>query len=90
MTSAAPHPSIPHYALYGDHGPPAWLDMVHIERIHERSSLFDFDIAPHVHDGLVQLLYVTQGGGQVTIDGARWQLQAPGLIVVPARGSPAM
>lgn len=85
-SSVLPAPQgIPHYALYGDEAPPGWLGMVHFERIHERSSMFHFDIAPHVHDGLIQLLVVTQGGGEVMIDGAHWTLRAPGLIVVPAR-----
>ncbi|MBL8317491.1 MAG: helix-turn-helix domain-containing protein [Burkholderiaceae bacterium] len=75
--------SVPNYALYGDQAAPAWLDMVHFERIHERSSLHDFDIAPHTHDGLIQVLYVTRGGGEVMIDGARWPMRAPTLIVLP-------
>ena len=75
--------SVPNYALYGDQAAPAWLDMVHFERIHERSSLHDYDIAPHTHDGLIQVLYVTQGGGEVMIDGARWPMRAPTLIVLP-------
>ena len=76
--------AVPHYALYGDAAQPAWLDMVHFEHIHERSSLFDYDIAPHVHDGLIQVLYLSSGGGEVTIDGLRWVARAPALIVVPA------
>ena len=76
--------TIPKYALYGDAGQPAWLDMVHVEHIHERSSMFDYDIAPHVHDGLIQILYLSSGGGWVTIDGTRWQLFPQSLIVIPA------
>ncbi len=75
----------PTYALYGHQAQPAWLDMVHFERIHVRSAMHDFDIAPHVHDGLIQILHVTSGGGSVFIDGRSWPLAAPSLIVVPAR-----
>ena len=77
--------NIPNYALYGDNAHPAWLDLVHSEQIHERSSLFHYDIAPHFHDGLIQLLYLTRGGGEVFCDGAHWAADAPALIVVPAR-----
>lgn len=77
--------TIPNYALYGDGAQPAWLDMVHFERIPERSSLYDYEIAPHFHDGLIQLLYLTSGGGEVFIDGARWEIAPQTLIVVPAR-----
>ena len=79
------HPSIPNYALYGVEAQPGWLDMVHFEHIHERSTLYHFDIAPHVHDGLVQLLYLTAGGGEVLVDGARWSVRSPALILIPTR-----
>jgi len=77
--------SIPSYALYGDQARPAWLGMVHFEHIHERSTLHQFNIAPHIHEGLVQLLFVTCGGGQVFIDGTHWTVQPQTLIVVPSR-----
>jgi len=78
--------SIPNYALYGDDAAaPAWLDTVHIEQIHERSSLYDFNIAPHVHDGLIQVLYMTRGGGEVFIDNRHWSILAPAVIVVPTQ-----
>lgn len=77
--------TIPNYALYGDQAQPGWLGMVHFERIHERSSLYHYDIEPHFHEGLMQLLYVTSGGGMASIDGATWPVRAQTLIVVPAR-----
>ena len=77
--------SIPNYSLYGDDAQPAWLGMVHFERIQERSSLHHYDIEPHFHDGLMQLLYVTSGGGTVTIDGATWPVHPQTLIAIPAR-----
>lgn len=76
---------IPHYALYGHDAQPDWLDLVHFEWIRERSGLHDYDISPHVHDGLLQLLHVTRGHGEVFVDGLRWPLQAPALVVVPAQ-----
>ena len=85
QTTTPPSTSIPSYALYGDEADqPAWLGMVHFEQIHERSSLFRFDIAPHVHEGLVQLLYVTSGGGEAVIDATRWSIYPQTLIVIPA------
>ncbi len=77
--------SIPAYALYGDERPPGWLDMVQVERIPERSSLYQYDIAPHIHDGLIQVLHVTEGGGEVFIDGMHWEIEPPALIVIPSR-----
>lgn len=76
---------IPNYALYGDSARADWMDMVHFERIRDRSSLYQFDIAPHVHDALVQLLYVRSGRGTVSIDGVDWPVCPETVIVVPAQ-----
>lgn len=75
------------FALYGSSDtPPAWAELVHLEYIPERSSLFDWEIDLHFHEGLIQLLYLTHGGeGAAFIDGTRWALRPPCLIVVPAR-----
>ena len=46
MSSGAlrhPATAIPNFALYGHEALPNWLDMVHVERIPVRSSLFDFE-----------------------------------------------
>lgn len=77
--------SIPAYVLYGDDQPPGWMDMVQVERIPDRSSLYQYDIAPHIHDGLIQVLHVTEGGGEVFIDGQHWEIEPPALIVIPSR-----
>lgn len=76
--------TIQRYALYGDAPQPGWLDMVHFERIHDRSSLYDFQIAPHLHDGLIQVLYLTRGGGEAIIEGFVRPLFPQTLIVIPA------
>lgn len=58
--------------------------MVHFERIHERSGLHHYEIEPHIHDGLFQLLYIRSGGGQSFIDGRLWPVSPGTLIVVPS------
>lgn len=48
---------VPEFALYGSDVPqPAWADGVHVERIPDRSRLFDWEIQPHVHEALIQVL----------------------------------
>lgn len=73
-----------HFALYGAEAGQSWVDMVHYEPIPLRAGRFDFDIKPHVHDALIQVLYITAGGGETFIDGRTWTVEAPCLIVVPA------
>lgn len=55
---------VPHFALYGAEAGQSWVDMVHYERIPLRAGRFDFDIQPHVHDALIQVLYVTGGAAR--------------------------
>jgi len=76
---------IPNFALYGTQAQPSWMDLVHFERIPERSGLHDWEIEPHFHDALIQVLYPVSGGGETFIDGRKWKLQTPCLIVAPAR-----
>lgn len=78
--------TVPRFALYGTEQAPAWADLVHIERVPERSSRFAWEIAPHVHEALLQLLFIVHAseGGEALMDEHRWQIEAPCLIVVPA------
>jgi AraC family transcriptional activator of pobA len=77
--------SVPNFALYGTEAQPAWMDLVHFERIPERSGLHNWEIEPHFHDALIQVLYPVSGGGETFIDGRKWTLKTPCLIVAPAR-----
>lgn len=77
--------TVPNFALYGTQADPSWIDLVHFERIPERSSLFGWEIEPHVHDALIQVLHPVRGGGRTFIDGRQWALAPPCLIVAPAR-----
>ncbi len=77
--------SVPNFALYGAAAGEALVDMVHHERIPVRSSRFDFEIQPHFHDALIQILYATKGAGEAFIDGRVCKVEPPWLIVVPAR-----
>ena len=76
--------SVPNFALYGADAASDWVDLVHHERIPVRSRMFGWNIAPHVHDALIQALYVTQGGGETFIDQRTWPVRPPCLIVAPA------
>jgi AraC family transcriptional activator of pobA len=80
-----PSPVIPHVALYGDEALPADVDLVHFERIPVRSSRHDWEIEPHVHDAMLQVLLIESGaGGEAFIDGRHWPLVPPCLVLVPA------
>jgi AraC family transcriptional activator of pobA len=80
----APTASIPTYGLFGESHAPNPAGFAHIETIAERSSLHDWEIAPHRHERGIQVLIVSAGHAQVTVDGASFALEPPAFVVLPA------
>ncbi len=82
-------PKIKHYELYGESQAPArlatWTNSFHFERIPDRSSHFNWEIEPHVHDSFLQIFVLTKGSGDITLNGITSQLTSPVLIVIPAQ-----
>lgn len=75
---------IPNYAMYGDNAPAGGSNMFNFEWIPERSPLYGWEIDPHEHQSLVQILLMTEGQGHALLDDMRWPLRAPALVLVPA------
>ena len=69
------------YSLFGEstHLP----DVLHCETIADRSVLHDWELAPHRHARLHQVLLVEKGGGSVTLDGKAHPLPQGSLVNVP-------
>jgi AraC family transcriptional activator of pobA len=74
--------AIPTFALYGETATPG-QEMLHIEEVQSRSRLYHWEIEPHVHHGLYQVLWVQQGAAEVVLDEWREAVQGPAAIVVP-------
>ncbi len=70
------------YSLFGEstHLP----DVMHCETIAERSILHGWELAPHRHARLHQVLLVESGGGTASLDGSAQRLSAACLVNVPA------
>lgn len=77
-------PTLPAYALYGDSGLPSWADRLHCEAIAERSRLHDWEIRPHRHEALFQLLVVARGDLQAQLEGLTVNASGPAVVTVPA------
>jgi AraC family transcriptional activator of pobA len=77
-------PAIPSYALYGEDHASEQPDFLHIETIAARSSLHDWEIAPHRHAGFVQALLVREGRVRVSFDGTEREDDGPLAVVAPA------
>ena len=75
---------VPAYDLYGDADALPYEDFFHCETIKVRSQLYAWEIAPHVHPGLSQVLFVARGQVDVRLEGRRQSLAGPQLVIVPS------
>ena len=74
--------TVPAFALYGESGPPA-AELLHIESIQSRSSLHDWEIDAHIHQGLHQVVWLRAGPVEAILDETRTKARGPLLIVIP-------
>jgi len=74
--------SIQTFSLFGEsaHLP----DVLHCETIAARSALHDWELSPHRHGQLHQLLLLTTGGGAVQLEGQRVALAPLSLVNIAA------
>jgi AraC family transcriptional regulator, transcriptional activator of pobA len=80
--SPRPPAAIPSFALYGEAPAPA-QERLHIETIQSRSRLYQWEIRPHVHQGLCQILWVQRGRAKVTLDEVCEAVEGPAAIATP-------
>ncbi len=76
-----PRAAILNYNLFGETGD--LPDVVHCETIETRSRLHDWELAPHRHARLHQILLLESGGGRVSLDGQGHTLGPSSLVNVP-------
>ncbi len=73
---------IPSFALYGE-AASLGQELLHIEEVQSRSRLHHWEIQPHTHQGLYQVLWLWRGQAEVLLDERRAEVQAPAAIVLP-------
>lgn len=74
-------------AIYGEAAPsrpgqPALLDL-HLEAMQARAEQLAYTVRPHVHPGMLQLLFAGGGACRAIIDGDAHTLVAPCLVSIP-------
>ena len=74
---------VPAFALYGEADRSPAADALHCESIAARSGLHGWEIRPHRHAALAQLLWVRRGEVWAQMDGRTQQLTGPALLTVP-------
>lgn len=75
--------SIPLYSLYGQIDSAAELQFLHLETLESRNRFYDWNIRPHRHHDLHQIVWVEDGGGNVILDDKRLEPAGPVLINIP-------
>ncbi|MFC3607251.1 helix-turn-helix domain-containing protein [Stutzerimonas tarimensis] len=83
MKPSVPRPAIPVFKLYGDSLDWPTPDLLHCESIADRSRLHDWEIRPHRHADLTQLLYIRRGWAEVEVEGVRTRIDGAAVQVVP-------
>jgi len=73
--------SIRNYNLFGEDRD--FPDVAHCETIEARSTLHDWEFAPHRHARLHQILLVQDGGGRAGLEGARHELVPMTVVNLP-------
>lgn len=75
--------NIPVYKLFGEQQPWPTPDMLHCESLAVRSRLHNWQISPHRHNGLFQILFLGGGTAHVTIDDTSHEMGAGNIMLVP-------
>jgi len=81
MRPGTAKPAIQVYNLFGERGD--LPDVVHCETIAARSVLHDWELAPHRHARLHQVLLIEKGGGEASFEGRVHSLGPMRVINVP-------
>ncbi len=80
MSTAA----VPNFFLYGEAPRADSARFLHLEALDDRSRPSEWTIRPHAHTGLNHLFFITQGAGEVRIEGRNLSFAAPAVFVIPA------
>ncbi len=72
---------IPTFSLYGE-AAVIGQEMLHIEDLQSRSQIYQWEIEPHQHHGLYQVLWLYQGSATMMLDERRQKLQGPAAVVL--------
>ncbi|MEO1491847.1 MAG: helix-turn-helix domain-containing protein [Pseudomonadota bacterium] len=74
---------VPSFQLYGKPPSQGLPDMIHIEAFQDRSEPNGWQIKPHRHFGLLQIMRFLTSGVGITVDGQTSVTTAPAVLVVP-------
>ncbi len=82
MQPATPH-IVPNFMLYGEAPSGGLPDLIHIEALKDRSQHHDWEIKPHRHFDLVQIMRFQTSNVRIHLDGVTKQTEWPSILIVP-------
>jgi AraC family transcriptional regulator, transcriptional activator of pobA len=77
--------AIPSFFLYGEPPRDVRNHFLHLEPLDDRSRPNDWKIRSHAHENLNQIFLITGGAGEMRTETGIFRVQAPMLLIVPAR-----
>lgn len=75
---------LPSYSLYGEQGRAADIEWLHCESVAERSRLHNWEIRPHRHELLYQILFIRTGRAELALEATSATVRGPCVVTVPA------
>ncbi len=69
--------------LFGDQQAPLTASSIHYEPLQTRSQLYNYEISEHLHVDLMQLFWITSGGGMLLSAGRRIKIETPCILIIP-------
>ena len=79
---------IPRYGLFGEVNSEDFGPLIHCETIAARSRLYHWEISPHRHPALSQVLFLASGEVEVLLDDTKNVVKSAAAITVPAASPP--
>lgn len=74
---------VPEFSLYGERQRETVREFLHVEEISARSAARNWQIDTHVHNGLLQLLFVFSGNARIRLDSEEQDYGAAFAVVIP-------
>lgn len=75
---------IPRFYHYGETEAAEELEFIHASKIFSRIREYNWEIKPHLHDGLHQIFLLLDGSLDTLLETRQLTLKAPCILVVPA------
>lgn len=74
---------VPSFQLYGEPPSQGLPDMIHVEPLRDRSQQHGWEIKPHRHFGLLQIMTFLTPGIDINLDGQIIRTAVPSILVIP-------